>query len=182
MSRGRKMDPNAQRRGGHRPEEVRAEIVAPAPASVAKPVTVAVNPTMSACWDDIVGNAPGFDETDVPLLEAYCYWYAVFRRACEGTMTLDGRIATTVGIEGEDGQVDPSTVKPNPDLRVAEKATDQLRKLGDALNITPTARIRSGLMKAMTASTVAGLVESTNEGFRQFQAIRAKGELTDGTK
>lgn len=177
--KGRKPKESAQRRGGHQPQDaaVLQATVVEAPPAIAKPFNVAMNPTMSACWDELVDGACMFEPTDVPLLESYCYWYAVFKRACEGTMTLDGRIATTIGVEGEDGAVDPSTVKANPDLRTAEKATDMLRKLGDALNISPTARVRSGLMRAMTASTVAGLVQSNDEGFAQFRESIARGEL-----
>lgn len=181
MARGRKPEANAQRRGGHSPEPPAVELVASPVQALAKPVTVAVNPTMSACWDDLVGSAPGLDARDVPLIEAYCYWYAVFLRAVEGTMTLDGRVATTVAAERDDGTPDPATAKPNPDLRTAEKATNMLRQLSDALNISPTARIRAGLVQAMTASTVAGLVESTDEGFRQFRESIARGELPSAT-
>lgn len=167
--KGRKPKKDAVRRGGHAPAPVElvAEVV-PAGA-LEKPDSVAVNPVMSGCWDELVGSAPGFEPSDVPLLEAYCYWYAVFEHAKNSTMTLDGQISTTIAPALEDGAPDVLQAKPNPDLKTAEKATNMLRQLGDALNISPTARVRSGLMRAMTASTQADVVSKTVAGFQAFQ-------------
>ena len=167
--KGRKLKKDAVRRGGHvpAPVELVAEVV-PAGA-LAKPDSVAVNPVMSRCWDDMVGAAPGFEPSDAPLLEAYCYWFAVFEHAMNSTMSLDGSVTTLVAPEGADGEPDLSKARPNPDLKTAEKATNMLRQLGDALNISPTARVRTGLMRAMTASTQADVVSKTVAGFQAFQ-------------
>ena len=178
MSKGRPPKPDAVRRGGKKPDDdVLATVIIDEqrPAPIEKPDTVTVNPTMSRIWDEIVGAAPGFEPCDVPLLESYCYWYAVFQNAMYSTMTLDGRVATTVARDGEDGLPDMTTAKPNPDLRTAEKATEQLRKLGDALNISPTARVRSGLMRAMTMNTAAELASRTRAGAELF--AREQGRL-----
>lgn len=170
--RGRKPKRNAIRRGGAQPVTAAAEVIG---APVEKPEHVAVNPVMSACWDALVGDSPGFEQQDAPLLESYCYWYAVFRQACESTMTLDGRVSTLVARRDPDtGIEDMTTAKANPDLRTAEKATVMLRQLGDALNISPTARVRSGLMRAMTASTQAEMVTKTLAGFEQFKKEQAR--------
>lgn len=185
MSRGRKPKQDAQRRGGRspkkEPEVIEAVVVADPAAAVPlleKPAAVAVNPVMSECWDGLVAGAPFLTMQDAPIMEAYCYWYAVFRQACESTMALDGRVATTVAkVDPETGEPDPLTSKPNPDLRTAEKATDKLRQLADALNISPTSRIRTGIMAAMAASTVEDLAKRTDEGYRQFRAAQAKGAL-----
>lgn len=172
--KGRKPEQNAVRRGGHSPAEPQAvelvaEVVTP---GVRKPDSVKLNPIMSQCWDDYLGQAPGFEECDVPLLESYCYWYAVLQNAMNSTMTLDGRIATTVSEVDDDGAAVPGTAKAHPDLRTAEKATTMLRQLGDALNISPTARVRSGLMRAMTVSTQAELVARTRAGLDEFRKNR----------
>lgn len=179
--KGRKPKKDAIRRGGHSPEAVPAAIVAPAP-SVQKPPAVAINPLMSACWDSLVGFATEFEPSDAPLLESYCYWYAVLKGAMEGTMRLDGSVATTISAYDEDGNPDPSTTKANPDLRTAEKATTMLRQLGDALNISPAARVRSGYLRAATASTVAGLVQQTDEGFAKFLEMQERRSLPDAEK
>ena len=176
--RGRKPKKDAIRRGGRQPAVTPATVL-DAPAPIEKPPAVALNPLMSSCWDSLVGGATEFEPSDLPLLESYCYWYAVLKGAMEGTMRLDGSVSTTISAYDENGNPDPSTTKPNPDLRTAEKATTMLRQLGDALNISPSARVRSGLMRAMTASTVADLVQSTDDAFRRFQEMQAKGALPD---
>lgn len=185
MAKGRKPKPDAQRRGGHSADggavalEARVADGAPASLGPAKPAHVAVNATMSECWDNLIGAAPFLTQQDAPLMESYCYWYAVFRQALESTMTLDGRVVTLVAKKDDDGMTDPSTVRANPELRTAEKATEMLRKIGDALNISPTARIRTGIMAAMAASTVDDLARKTDEGYRRFKAAQAKGALPE---
>ena len=178
MTKGRKPAKNAQRRGGHEPaQEIAAQVVS-VPQTIAKPLSVAVNPVMSDCWDALIGAAPGFDERDLPLLESYCFWYAVFCEASQSMMTLDGRVSTTVEkVDPETGEPIPGEAKANPNLRTAEKATTMLRQLGDALNISPTARVRSGLMQAMTASTVEDLARRTSEGYAKFKAEKARKAL-----
>lgn len=175
--RGRKPKPDAQRRGGPQPaplellaspaETVRAELV-PA-SSVQKPAHIEANPLQSECWDNIVGASPNFAPCDVPLIEAYCYWYAVLRQSESQTILPDGRVITVYGKSGEDGTIDEATLKTSPDIRNAEKATNMLRQLGDALNLTPTARDRAGLMRAMTKSTQADVVRKTIDGWNQFR-------------
>ena len=171
--KGRKPKPGAQRRGGPQPAPLemigaqRAEIV-PREA-VAKPAHIAANPLQSDCWDSLVAASPNFAPCDVPLLEAYCYWYAVLRQSEAQTIMPDGRVVTVFGKMGETGEVDPASLKTSPDIRNAEKATNMLRQLGDALNLTPTARDRAGLMRAMTKSTQADVVRKTIDGWTQFQ-------------
>lgn len=186
MVRGRKPKPDAVRRGGHQPAPLevlqgartqRAEIVPS--AAVEKPAHIASNPLQSDCWDNLVGASPNFDPCDVPLLEAYCYWYAVLRQSEAQTILPDGRVVTIYGKEGEDGEVDTATLRPNPDIRNAEKATNMLRQLGDALNLTPTARDRAGLMRAMTKSTQADVVRKTIDGWKQFQQAQRALDAAD---
>lgn len=172
MSRGRKPKANAQRRGGARPVEV--ELLAKGETAhiigqghVQKPAHIAENPLQSACWDTLVGASPNFDQCDAPLLEAYCYWYAVLRQAESQTITEDGRVITLDGQYNSEGSLTRTVV--NPDINTAEKATNMLRQLGDVLNLTPTARDRAGLMRAMTKSTQADVVRKTLEGYEQFK-------------
>lgn len=185
MTRGRKPKADAIRRGGHGPatpaELVAVPIGGMEPAGPEKPANVARNPTMSECWDRMVAKSGLLGEEDVPLLEAYCFWYAVLRQAESSVVRPDGAVATVHAAIGEDGEVDYTTAIPNPDLKTAEKATAMLRQLGDALAMTPTARIRSGLMRAMTASTVAGLVKQTDEGFAKFLEMQERRALSDGS-
>ena len=174
MGKGRKPKAGAQRRGGAQPVAVEllgcaadaAVIELPA---VEKPAHVAANPLQSECWDNLVGASPNFAACDVPLLEAYCYWYAVLRQAEANTVTDDGFVLTLVCKHDEYGNVVAGSTAPNPDIRNAEKATNMLRQLGDALNLTPTARDRAGLMRAMTRSTQADVVRKTLDGYEQFK-------------
>ena len=172
MARGRKPKPNAQRRGGAQPlpvDAVAIEARIVESQAVEKPAHIAGNPLQSACWDSLVGAGANFAPCDVPLLEAYCYWYAVLRQAQSQTITSDGRVITLYG-KTVDGETDPASVRQNPDIKTAEKATNMLRQLGDALNLTPTARDRAGLMRAMTKSTQADVVRKTLDGYEKFKA------------
>lgn len=167
--RGRKPKENAIRRGGAGALSVEATPV----TAIVKPPHVAANPTMSACWDTLIDGAVGLRESDTPLLESYCYWYAVLRQATSQTITPDGKVITMVGTRNADGHPDPSSVRMNPDIRTAEKATQMLQRLGDALNATPTARMRAGLVDAMTRSTQADVVRKTLDGYEEFKRMRA---------
>lgn len=178
MTRGRKPKANAIRRGGTQPIEadvVDAPVLDDAPV-LQKPDEVALNQTMSKCWDVLVGSSPNFQACDIPLLVSYCYWYAVLLQCQLSTITEDGCVITTYGQTDDLGQPDPFSLKPNPDIKTAERATVMLRQLGDVLNLTPTARDRNGLMQAMTKSTQADVVRKTAEGFAEF-----KKRLQDGS-
>lgn len=183
MARGRKPKADAQRRGGATP--VQAVVLAAETAGtgmverkpVEKPAYMGGNELMSECWDALVGASPNFEQCDVPLLESYCFWYSVLRQAMANTLTDEG-VITLVGKVDDEGYAIPGTASPNPDLRNAEKATQMLRQLGDALNLSPTARDRAGLMRAMTKSTQADVVKKTLDGYEQFKqqqkALNAK--------
>lgn len=171
--KGRKPKSNAQRRGGTRPEILQASIVADAqvvePQRVGKPAHIAANPLQSECWDTLVKTSPNFEECDIPLLEAYCFWYAVLRQAECGTILPDGEVVTVFEGEDKNGNLKLSA---NPDIRTAEKATNMLRQIGGELNLTPSARDRAGLMRAMTRSTQADIVKKTLDGYEQFKAAQ----------
>lgn len=175
MVRGRKPKDGAQRRGGATPFAMSARVadveIMEAPA-VTKPAHVESNPLQSECWDNLVGTSRNFEPCDVPLLEAYCYWFAVLRQAEANTLTASGGVVTLIGKLDDEGDVVAGSASPNPDIRIAEKATNMLRQLGDALNLTPTARDRAGLMRAMTKSTQADVVRKTLEGYEQFKAAQ----------
>jgi len=171
MGRGRKPKNNAIRRGGAGPLDVRAEPLAPAPR-LEMPETVAANPTMAACWALIVGDAPIFQPADVPQLEAYCYWYAVLQQCINQTIKPDGRVVTLFARKDA-----PESVRPNPDIRTAEKATAMLRQLGAELNLSPTGRARAGLLDAMTKSTQADVIRKTAEGFARFKEQQGAGAI-----
>lgn len=175
MGKGRPPSPNAQRRGGAQPVAVeflgRPATVA-VPAALAKPAHVAQSAIQSECWDNLVATSPNFAPCDVPLLESYCFWYAVLRQAEANVLAPNGGVYTTVGKLDDDGVTVPGTASVNPELRNAEKATTMLRQLGDALNLTPTARDRAGLMRAMTKSTQADVIKKTLDGYEQFKAAQ----------
>lgn len=173
MARGRKPEPNAQRRGGTQPLPVSAIVEATIQAEVVpvphveKPAHVARSPLQSECWDMLVGTGVGFEQCDAPLLESYCYWYAVLRQAEANTLDPSGGVATkmvTVDSEGIE-----TVTGANPDIRTAEKATNMLRHLGDVLQINPSARDRAKLMDAVTKSTQADVVRKTLDGYEQFK-------------
>lgn len=175
MGKGRPPEANAQRRGGAQP--VAVEFIgntepAIAPSKLIKPAHVAENALQSECWDNLIATSANFAPCDVPLLESYCFWYAVLRQAEANTLAPGGGVYTVVGKVDEEGNAVPGTTAPNPELRNAEKATTMLRQLGDALNLTPTARDRAGLMRAMTKSTQADVIRKTLDGYEQFKAAQ----------
>ena len=173
MTRGRKPKANAQRRGGTRP----TDLASPAPAAVVldqavrKPERIAENPLQSECWDNLVGLGFGFEACDLPLLEAYCFWYSVLRQAQSNTIGIDGRVTTLLHVVDGDGNP-VGVAGVNPDIKTAEKATNMLRHLGDALRISPAARDKAALMQAVTKSTQADVVRKTIDSFEQFQAAQ----------
>ena len=167
--KGRKPKAAAQRRGGIRPEMLKASVldaeIIEAPR-VNKPAHIAMNPLQSACWDSLLATSPNLEQCDIPLMEAYCFWYAVLREAEGCIIAPTGEMAISYEMEDAKGNVKRSQ---NPDLRTAEKATSMLRLIGGELNLTPTARDRAGLMRAMTRSTQADAVKKTIEGYEQFK-------------
>ena len=173
MTRGRRPDANAIRRGGAQPAVQRVD--AEPLGIVAKPAHIAANPTMSACWDGLVAGSPGYREQDVPLLEAYCLWYAVLQQAEHQTITADGRVVTIYAQHGADGRVLPETIRANPDIKTAAQATNMLRQLAVELNATPAARMRAGLVDAMTRSTQADVVAKTIAGYEEFRRLQQGG-------
>lgn len=170
MARGRKPDPNAIRRGGVRPaiQYVNARPV----AGIAKPERISANPTMSACWDALVGSSLDYCSQDVPLLEAYCFWYAVLMQAEAQVVTEDGEVITLCGEQGPDGLVPPESMRANPDIRTAAQASNMLRLLATDLQATPAARDRAGLVRAATRSTSADLVARTVAGYEEFRRMQ----------
>lgn len=174
--KGRKPKPNAQRRGGAQPSQIVPATVIDAqvvevPAGLEKPLGVAQNPLQSECWDAMVGLGFNFEPCDVPLLESYCFWYSVLRKAEASVIHGDGSVHTLEYELDDDGNP-KRVIGPNPDLRTAEKATNMLRQIGDALRINPTARERSRLMDAVTKSTQADVVKKTLDGYEQFKAAQ----------
>lgn len=165
--KGRKPKADAIRRGGRNPLHVAAEPVEA--RTLQAPPLVAGNPTMLACWELIVGDSPIFQPSDIPQLEAYCYWYAVLQQCEQQTITADGRVVTMFARKDADGRNDPNSIRANPDIRTAEKATAMLRLLGGELNLTPTGRARAGLVEAMTRSTQADVIKKTAEGLARFK-------------
>lgn len=170
MTRGRRPDANAIRRGGAKPDVQRLEAVPV--AHISKPAHIAANPTMSACWDGLVGDAD-YREQDLPLLESYCLWYAVLRQVEGQVVTADGRVVTLIGLHGPDGRIVPETLKANPDIATAAQATNMLRHLAAELQATPAARDRAGLVQAMTRSTQADVVSKTLAGYEEFKRMQA---------
>jgi P27 family predicted phage terminase small subunit len=162
---GRKPDARAVRRGGTKPVEA---VVLPAP-TVDKPAHVAAEPVMSRCWDTITTGMAHLTPADVPLLEQYCYWYLVFRQCMASTVLDDGGVSTLYGRTYPDGTVDPLTVKANPDIATAAKASAMMKQIGSELEVTPTGRARAGLVDAMTKSTQADVIKKTQDGFAEFR-------------
>lgn len=174
--KGRKPKPNAQRRGGAQPAQiVPADVldakIVEVPGRLEKPKRVAANPLQSECWDNMVGLGFNFEPCDIPLLESYCFWYSVLRKAEGEVIHGDGSVHTLL-YELDDEGNPKRVVGPNPDLRTAEKATNMLRQIGESLRINPTARERSRLIDAVTKSTQADVVKKTIDGYEQFKAAQ----------
>lgn len=167
MVRGRKPKEMAQRRGGMMPAA--AEIIE-RPALV-KPPHIIANPLMSDMWDALVAGSRNFMQEDVPLLDAYCFWYSVYQQAMNQTITPDGRVRTIYGMRDTDGKLDVSSVRANPDIQTAKKATEMMMRLAAVLQMTPEARGRAGLVSALTKSTQADVVNKTLAGYAEFKRL-----------
>lgn len=171
MVKGRKPDAKAVRRKSAPPVELAAEPMGM--RKLRKPDAVLANPTMSACWDSIVGDGFQYDEADLPQLEQLCYWFAVYRQCMANTVMSDGRVVTKVGRTVDDGkggrQLDPMSTKTHPDIRTAKEASTMFRALASELGVSPLARQKMGLMEAVTHSTQADLVRKTEELFARFK-------------
>lgn len=178
--RGRKPKHDAVRRGNAPKQQgitpVNAQIMSAEPMGIEKPESVAANPTMSQCWDLIVGEGRQYKPSDVPQLEQLCYWYAVHQQCVTNTVSADGRVLTKVGKVGEDGRPDPASFHVNPDIRTAQMAAANYRALAAELGVSPLARQRMGLMEAVTHSTQADLVMKTE---RYFEQMKGKLDAAD---
>lgn len=168
--RGPKPKKNAIRRGGYQPQNMGEAAIIPA-EPLAKPPSIAGNPTLSPLWDSLVGASPNFQESDVPLLASYVSWYAVFLATQQELIDDEGEVHTVLVPEDEDGNPNPYLSKPHPDVLTMQKATDMLMKLGDRLNLTPNARDRMNLVQAMTKSTQADIVSKTMDGYKKFKEL-----------
>lgn len=130
---------------------------------VRMPVAVEVNPALSLIWDECIAPVPAWKPQDVPLLVAWCQWYAILLKAGGNVVHDNGKVSTVFAKEGGDGAI------PNPDIKNLEKATTMLMRLGDQLNLTPNGRMRAGLMDAMTKSTQADVIRKTQMDFDEFR-------------
>ena len=170
VTRGRKPKADAQRRGGLVPRIQEAVAVDASP--VEKPPHIAANPTMSACWDMLFAHTSHHAPEDVPLMDAYCYWYSVYLQACNQTITPDGRVVTLYGEKKQDGTTNPATVRVNPDINPAKKATEMMMRLASVLEISPESRARAGLVSALTKSTQADVVSKTIASYTHMKRLQ----------
>ncbi len=168
--KGRKPDSKAVRRNP-KPSPQTELIAEPSamPPALQKPDAVLANPTMSQCWDLVVGDGYQYSAADIPQLEMLCYSYAVYRQCMNNTLTPDGRVITKIGRITDEGTVDPATAKAHPDIKTAREAMATYRTLADELGVSPLARQKMGLLEAVTHSTQADLVRKTEELFTRFK-------------
>ncbi|WP_307739798.1 P27 family phage terminase small subunit [uncultured Parolsenella sp.] len=159
MSRGRKPDALAVRRGGSTADAAVAEpvgAVVAAPADgVAKPPSVSASGSMSALWDQLVGTGRAFKPQDAPYLEQLVFDLETVRQCRDNLLDADGNVRVLVG-RGEpleDGTY--LDYRESPYLAVMDKAASRAMKLADALGLTPLARARLGLTQASAVATVS---------------------------
>lgn len=164
--RGRKPKGNAIRRGGAQP--VDAQPVERFP-SVSIPDHIARNPAMREAWELLFPDTTGYAPTDIPLMESQVLSYLIMRQAESQIVAPDGRVALTYMQRTADGQPVPESIRPNPAIKIARDATATLLRVGDALQSTPQARQRAGLVDAMTKSTQADVVRKTMDGYDEFR-------------
>ena len=172
MTRGRKPDQNAIRRG----VKPGAIVQADEQVGVAMPRDIAQDPVQSEIWAWIAPPVNNFTEQDMPNLRLLCYWHAVAAQAQQALHSEDGtvRIFDKIGVKPfktADGREVP-LVRKNPALQIMKEASAEIRALSDMLGLSPLARSRIGLMDATTVKTAADTAA-------MFRTIDAAYELPE---
>lgn len=159
--KGRPMEAGAIRRGRTPASELalveEVEVMAANPALegyAEKPPEVADNPSLSAMWDQVVGDGRAYKPQDVPLLELMVWW-----------------MAYGVEVMFQDVEDEPS---PSRRLRNLARATDYSLKLAEHFGATPMARARLGLTKAAAVSIGEDIRLKVIEAMDQMEAKGVK--------
>lgn len=155
MTRGRKPDQNAIRRG----IKPGAIVQADENLGVQMPIDIARDPVQSEIWAWIAPPVNNFTDQDIPNLRLLCFWHATAAQAQQAIHSEDGKVAIfdKIGVKPfktPDGKEIP-LVRKNPALQILKEASSEIRALSDMLGLSPLARSRIGLMDATTVKTAA---------------------------
>ena len=155
MTRGRKPDQNAIRRG------ITPGAIVPADeqTGVPMPADIKADPVQSQIWAWIAPPVNNFTDQDIPNLRLLCFWHATAAQAEQAMHSVDGKvnIFDKIGVKPfktPDGKEIP-LVRKNPALTILKEASSEIRALSDMLGLSPLARSRIGLMDATTVKTAA---------------------------
>lgn len=159
MAKGRPPDPTRNKRGtGNRPKHGTAKVVKAAPVlhvksetELAFPIPADLPEAVHEVWRAAVqdlGGANHMRETYLPALRVYCD--AVHAHAL-ATANIN---QYGVLVKGASGPI------PNPLLKVQKDAAATMLRYAETLGLTPSGRIRLGLMEVTGMSLLASLNET----------------------
>lgn len=158
MTKGRPADPTRNRRGtGNRPAQGTVKVVQagplvavePAPEEFPPPATLPeiMHPVWRAVIADL-GGANHMRESYLPAVTAYCEALYIHAEASENIHQFG------VLVKGPNGPM------PNPLIRVQKDAAATLLRYAETLGLTPSGRIRLGLMEVTGMSLLGSLQDS----------------------
>lgn len=158
MTKGRPADPSRARRGtGNRPKpgeakKVKQEIVVPGAKAIAPadefPPPADLPAPVHEVWRGVVADLGGANHmraSYVPALTAYCTAVYIHAQAAANIEQYG------VLVKGKHGPV------PNPLLKVQKDAAATMLRFAETLGLTPSARVRVGLMEVTGMSLLAGI-------------------------
>lgn len=162
MSKGRPPDPSrARRKTGNRPAQGTPKVIKASPVKVkpADPVIVERFPppdtlpaSVRGVWRAVIDDLGGSNhmrETYLPALTAYCEALHVHEQASANLHKFG------VLVKGPNGQA-----VPNPLIKVQKEAAATMLRYAETLGLTPSGRIRLGLMEITGMSILSSLNES----------------------
>ena len=164
MTRGRKPDPGAEKRGTRkRPSTSRAPsqaLALPDELALARPAAPDdLDPVLVPIWDAIMddlgsrgANPSAFRAVDVVLIRTLVDAIGLHKQATE-RIACDGLITTS--------RFGEPVV--NPLVRVQKDAAATILRLTDSLGLNPAARVRLGVMQLAGQSILASLQKMMDE-------------------
>ena len=158
MTKGRKPDPTRAKRGtGNRPAHGAVKVIETsplvavdaAPEEFPPPETLPeiIHPVWRSVISDL-GGANHMRESYLPAVTAYCEALYIHAEASENIHQFG------VLVKGPNGPM------PNPLIRVQKDAAATLLRYAETLGLTPSGRIRLGLMEVTGMSLLGSLQDS----------------------
>jgi P27 family predicted phage terminase small subunit len=152
MAKGRPRSPGAAARGTGRKHDELARVVAPvritAPRDLAKPARAMY---VTICTELAATLRP----TDLAAVKTLCE--TAYYSRCAAEYIAEHGVMIAVDVFDRQGEVVGTATRPNPALKIHKETSATYLRLADALGLTPSSRMRLGLMKIVGASLLSQL-------------------------